>query len=257
MLLRLCILPFLIYFFTIAAAPLPAEKQSVAKKPAEWSQAGPDRILSDSPWSLPVSAVMDDPADRSDPAPAPLPGAKEAGLPGTTGSQAGQQRWDGGVGKNRMGRLPTIPVVVRWESAATLQTALKQKLHPLTGSLAEAASKDFILEVTGLIPAHRYRTQTLMGSRKSSSTDDTSDPTDPEEVLESFMAHSLLILKGTGIQPENVRLDADTGAIHIFFPRRELPKKEKEILFSTSFGTMRVQARFRLKDMLLQGKPDL
>jgi hypothetical protein len=227
--------------------------QVTSRKPAEWSQAEVERLLNDSPWSLPVPAVMDDPGDQTDVAPAPMPTPEQSGTQGR--SNQGAARWDGGIGKNRMGRLPTIPVTVRWESAGIMQAALLQAHKPLTDGLAAATGKSYVLSVAGLIPAHRYHSQTLIGSKKSSSGDP--DPSDPEEVLESFMAKTRMTFKGGSIQPENVRLDADTGTIHIFFPKADISQRTHEILFVTSFGSMHVQAKFRLKDMAVQGKLDL
>jgi hypothetical protein len=227
--------------------------QVTSRKAAEWSPAEVERLLNDSPWSLPVPAVMDDPADQADVAPAPMPTPEQSGTQGR--SNQGAARWDGGIGKNRMGRLPTIPVTVRWESAGIMQAALLQAHKPLTDGLAAATGKSYVLSVTGLIPAHRYHSSTLMGTKKSSSGDP--DPSDPEEVLESFMAKTSITFKGGSVRPENVRLDADTGTIHIFFPRADISQRTREVFFVTSFGSMHVQAKFRLKDMAVQGKLDL
>ena len=53
-------------------------------------------------------------------------------------------------------------------------------------------------------------------------------------------------------------LDAATGAIHLFFPRTAaINLKDKEVLFATRFGSMKIEKRFRLKDMTYRGKLEL
>ncbi len=104
--IHLCILP--LAFVTANGASQPWDKD-----PAQWSAAEIQRILTGSPWSQETAATIVDPYDAIEPTPAPLPGAKEAGIAGpSTGP-----RWDGGVGHNRMGRMPTVPITVRWETA--------------------------------------------------------------------------------------------------------------------------------------------
>ena len=80
-----------------------------------------------------------------------------------------------------------------------------------------------------------------------------------EEMLEGLMRASLLVPRNKPpIQPEDIKLDASTGAIHLFFPRSDpLTLREKEVIFATRFGSLTIRKSFRLKDMTYKGKLEL
>jgi hypothetical protein len=53
-------------------------------------------------------------------------------------------------------------------------------------------------------------------------------------------------------------VDPDSGTVHLFFDRADsLLAKKPDLQFVTRYGTMNVQAKFRVKDMLVDGRPDL
>jgi hypothetical protein len=238
---------------SIALTSLLWAAQPWEKKAADWSAADVQRLLTTSPWAQAVDATVTDPQDQPEPpAPEPLPGAKEAGLKGGPTTP----RWDGGVGRNRMGRLPTIPVVVRWDSAAPILEALNRSggLKPHTEG---APPQDYCITVLGLVPTGRYR---AAGKPETTSrSDDAIDARNPEELLEAFMLSSRLRPRGAAeIRPGNVRLDPATGAVYIFFPRTHaIELNQKEVLFVTRFGGLNVRTKFRLAAMKYQGKLEL
>ncbi|HEY3938230.1 MAG TPA: hypothetical protein VGL97_12420 [Bryobacteraceae bacterium] len=238
---------------SIALASLLSAAQPWDKKPADWTAADIDHLLTTSPWVQPTAATVTDPQDEPEqPAPGPLPGAKEAGLPGAPHGAP----WDGGPGRNRMGSLPTIPVVVRWDSAMPIQQALKRSTAQSTAT-PDAYPHDYHITVLGLIPAGRYRAAGQ--PQTTSSSDNAVDARNPEELLEAFMSSSRLLPRnGVEIHPENVQLDPSTGAVHIFFPRTHpIELKQKEVLFVTHFGSLNVRTKFRLTAMKVQGKLEL
>jgi hypothetical protein len=241
------VLPLLLVFALLAGdSGAPWGKDST-----QWTDRDAQLVLAASPWAQSVSAVMADPRDEKEDYAAPLPGAERAGLAGKTNPTATAGRWDGGVGRNSMGTLPSLPVVVRWDSALPVREALRRSA---AAPDADASSTDYILTVTGLIPRGRYHS--AGHAETSSNSDNSSDPRNPEELLEAFMSFSRLLPRGSAaIAPRNVRLDSASGTVHIFFPRTHpIEARSKEVVFLTRFGGFTVRAKFRVKDMQYQGK---
>jgi hypothetical protein len=211
------------------------------EKPVDsWSAEDVAALLSNSPWALQTVAEMEDPADAIEPAP---PGPPDTGERGPN-----KKPWDGGVGRNRMGHLATIPVTIRWDSALPVRQAQKDLAAP---------PQFYVISLSGLVPPGRYR---AAGQTETSSTSDGSfDSRNPEEVLEAFMAYSMISEKGgPDLGPENVKLDPVTGVVRIFFPRKPaLDPDQKEVLFVTHFGKLHVRAKFRLASMKYHGNLEL
>jgi hypothetical protein len=214
--------------------------------------ASTDKLLTASPWALQTPAkfalAKEEPPDFG-----PPPGAAESGLPGNR--PQGDVHWDGGVARNDRFRTPTLNVLVRWDSAAPIRQALQQ-----TGQKAyspQEIEKFYIVTVVGLVPGGKYRP---VGTPEAkSSSDDTADSGNPEQMLEELMASSRLVPRGkNALAPQDVKLDAATGALHLFFSKTEpVTLRDKEIVFYTRFGSMSITAKFRLKDMVSQGKLEL
>src|ERR1700733_6111751 len=111
------------YIFLIAGvmlmAPLYAAKPTWEKPTETWTAEDIAALLNNSPWSLQTEASVEDPYDAREPQPVTPPETGQ-NIPGQN-----KQRWDGGVGHNRMGHLPTIPVMVRWGGALPIRQAQK------------------------------------------------------------------------------------------------------------------------------------
>jgi hypothetical protein len=224
------------------------------KDAATWTAKDVERVLTDSPWAQQASAAFSLAAEDPPPAPPPVPPAAQAGLGGPTNSGV---RWDGGVGRSR-GADPTLNVLVRWDSALPVREALgRVDNDDPQPYLAERAAKDYIISIVGLVPAARYRS--VGRTETQSRSDDTIDARNPEEMLEGLMSASRLIPKAkTAISPEDAKLDGKTGTLHIFFPKSAgISANDKEVTFTTRFGALTIQKRFRLKDMKYQGKLEL
>jgi hypothetical protein len=222
-----------------------------------WTTEDVQRILTASPWAQAASASFDTQATPDETPVAPVPGAAQAGMAGRNGASDGH--WDGGVGRMPRGGVPSLQVIVRWDSALPIRQALVRS-EPGERSTAQV-QKDYIITVLGLVPAGSYRSA---GRLETQSTSDTLDSTgrdahDPEEMLEGLMSTSRLRAHGLApIPPEDVKLDPATGAIHLFFPRSSsITQSNKEITFTTRFGSMKIEKTFRLKDMVYQGKLEL
>jgi hypothetical protein len=241
------VLPLLLAFGLLGAGSgAPWDKDS-----APWTDRDAQLVLATSPWAQTVNAVMADPRDEMENYSAPLPGAERAGMAGQTNPTSTGGRWDGPVGRNRMGSLPSLPVVVRWDSALPIREALR---HSTGTPDSDVSPADYVLTVTGLIPGGRYRS--AGHTEASSNSDSSSDARNPEQILEAFMSFSRLLPRGAApIAPRNVRLDSASGAIHIFFPRTHpIGANAKEVMFLTRFGGLTVRAKFHVRDMRYHGK---
>ena len=236
----------------ITAATLCLAASALIAYPHGGDSRSPDKLLTASPWAVQAPAkfalAQEEPPDSG-----PPPGAAEAGLPGNR--PQGDIHWDGGVARNGRFGTPTLNVLVRWDSAAPIRQALQQ-----TGQNTyspEQAEKFYIVTIVGLVPGGKYRAVGNPDARSSS--DDTADAHNPEQILEELMASSRLVPRGRkALAPQDVKLDASTGALHLFFAKTDpVTMRDKEIMFYTRFGSMSVAAKFRLKDMVSQGKLEL
>jgi hypothetical protein len=199
--------------------------------PSKWTPAEMELILARSPWSQTANAVFPDTREDEPVSAYALPGASQAGLPGGKAG-ATDGRWDGGVGRNTgRGQLPTLPVLIRWDSAAPVREALLRS-HEATGRESE---KDYIISVVGLVAAGKVQS------------------------LEGLMGHSALKVPGkTAIAAEDAKVDARTGTVRLYFPRSyAIAAKDKEVVFVTRFGSLSVSAKFRLAEMFYGGRLEL
>ncbi|HEY7304593.1 MAG TPA: hypothetical protein VH601_10785 [Bryobacteraceae bacterium] len=239
-----------------AALTLFAADPWKGKDVSTWTSQDVKRVLTDSPWVQQAAATFSLAAEEPPEVPPPVPAAAPPGLGGPVNSGP---RWDGGVGRSR-GSDPTLSVLIRWDSALPVREAL-QRSSP-EAYIDEHAAKDYIISIVGLVPGGRYRSvgRPASDSRSDDSEDSrTVDARNPEEMLEALMTASRLTPKDKpAISPEDAKLDASTGTLHIFFPRTEpITSSDKEVIFTTRFGALTIQKRFRLKDMSYRGKLEL
>ena len=211
------------------------------KDSAQWTANEIERLLSDSPWAKQVGASFDNSTEEEEgSAAASLPGAAQTGMANGRGVSDG--KWDGGVSRTIHGGAPSLRVLVRWDSALPVREAL---LRSQAGGNArfDQVDKDYIVTVMGLVPG---------GAAQRSGQN-------PVEMLKGLIARSALLrLNKPVLRPDDVQLDASTGAVHFFFPRKEaITASDKEVLFVTHFGSIRVEKSFRLKDMMYRGKLEL
>jgi hypothetical protein len=234
--------------------------QPWSKDPNQWTLQDAHHILADSPWAQAANAsfaVVE--ADEPLP-PGPLPGAAQAGMNGSRGASDGN--WDGGVGRLPSTGLPSIRVIIRWDSALPVRQALlRLQSAGEAGSPAntDEGAKYYIITIIGLVPSGQYKSAGQLETRSSSADTGNSGPQDPEQMLEGLMAQSRLMPRDRKpLRPEDVKLDAGTGTLHLFFPRSEVIElRNKEVVFATRFGSMTLQKQFHLKDMTYKGKLEL
>ncbi len=211
------------------------------EKPADaWTQQDVDEVLNRSPWALQTDATMADPYDEREPQP--------AGPPDTGQTMPGQQKrpWDGGVGKNRMGRLATVPVLVRWETALPVRLAEKQNDD-------DENQRWYVISVAGLVPAHQYQANADAGAKGQY------DAQSLQEVVDSFTTNSKITQRGgVDLVPDHVKFDPASGVARLYFSRHNaLDPEQKEVVFETHFGKLGLHAKFRLSSMKYHGNTEL
>lgn len=199
--------------------------------PAHWTTSDIDHVLSSSPWGQQASAVFPEKKDDDEPASVyTLPGAAQAGMAGPRGGTDGH--WSGGVAKNAgRGQLPTLTVLVRWDSALPIREALARS----SGAALTAEPTQYEITVIGLVPAGK------------------------NQQLEGLKSRSMLHIPGRPpLAADHVEVDSDTGATHIFFSRANpIQSSSKEVLFTTRFGSLTVSHKFRLTEMNYRGRLEL
>ena len=249
--------------FALALSPLLALSADFWSKPhTEWTPEEVVRMLSNSPWAQDATARME--MDRGE------HGQRSGRSGGMGGSGSGGGGGIGGIGRAGGGingpmggggplgtgngsgggmgggrgssrddntggpiRMPDIRATVRWESALPVRQAMAKRLD---AELTEESSS-YIIAVAGL-------------PRRSRSEDE-----DPDR-LESVRIATTLGAKGrSGLAPQKVELAKD-GTTLLFVFRRDEPFSldDKEVEFVTKMGPMELKRKFRLKDMIYQGK---
>jgi hypothetical protein len=229
------------------------------KPAADWSDKDVQKVLTNSPWakSINVTAggLMDSAGmqgrgargyggDDSPPSPgvaAQMPGGSP-GAPG--GNVASRNLGDGGLGGQT---APSIAVTVVWESALPVKQALaRRKFGAEAATSAEA--KKFLEEDPGYLIA-------VAGI--------------PDAIIQASAAHGkAALLQRTSLSAKGKpQLHASgvevgppgkvTEVIFTFSKTAPFGMDDKDVEFSTQFGAVAVRYKFRLKDMLYQGKLEL
>src|SRR5947209_6189862 len=223
--------------------------------------ADAQQLLNDSPWAVAAGAEIVTPKlePRDKDIPLPTPANQPAAGPSyaTDGYGVDDGKWDGGIGKIRHGEPPKIPVLLRWDSALPVRAALVKAhdpaAHDTEHSLLEP-EKDYIVEVIGLIPAQKMDPPPGSGDAAQSA------PVFDLNQLRNGVANSTRLLRRgkSPITPEDVHFDEATGVLRIYFPKKDpIVHGDKDIVFRTSFGTLQVIQKFRLRDMVYKGRLDL
>ena len=214
------------------------------EKPAEtWTADDIAALLNNSPWSVSTDATVEDPYEAREEQPVTPPETGQ-NIPGQN-----KARWDGGVGKNRMGHLPTVPALVRWETALPIRLA--QKYAPVP------EGNYYVISVSGLVPAGRYHAKGT--PETSSSSDGSVDARNPEDLLEAFMESSRIVQShGPELQPYDVKLDPATGVVRIYFSRKNaIDPEQREVQFVTHFGKLNLRVKFKISSMKYHGNIEL
>jgi hypothetical protein len=228
-----------------------------AKPFAEWNEKDVQKMLQSSPWSKPFSVALagDTPAKsgkRAGGSGASTMGSGSMNGPAGTAEQGGLGRYAGSTGDpgaaSGGGGVPTVNLIVRWQSAMPIREAVvKAKFgneattSPEAKKALEEPVNHYILAVGGVPKG------ALQG--------------DAEELKKQMLAQSMLLIKGRDpIKPVDFMTQdsGHTAEVLFAFPKTmPITEDDKEVEFIVKIGDFSIKQRFRLKDMLINGKLDL
>ncbi len=238
----------------LGLSPLLALAGDFWSKPyTEWTPEDVIRMLSNSPWAQEATAqTRMDRGDRGQRSGrgggmgggggmgrvgginGPMGGGGPLGT-GNGGGGMGGGRGSGRGDDNTGGpvRMPDVRTTVRWESALPVRQALAKRMD---AELTEE-SPSYIIAVAGL--PRRSRT----------------DEDDPDRLEQIRIATTLSAKGRSGLAPQKLELAKD-GSTLLFVFRRDEPFSldDKEVEFVTKMGPMELKRKFKLKDMVYQGK---
>jgi len=210
------------------------------KKPADqWTDADAREVLTDSPWAKRVKVRYVEMGTRAGGGQTPTPGTfPPTGTPpiGTPGGQ-------GPVGQGPTGVRTGAEVLIRWESASVIRSALR-KLgveHPPASELVE---DNYLIAAVG-IPE--------LGTGFENADDAT---------MEGRLrdAARLFIGNERSVLPARARavIRDDGWTVVYVFPKTDIgPLKGDKIKLLARVGPAQFSAEFKTKDMQIDGKPDL
>lgn len=241
------ILPAILFTLTVT---LWAADFWQAKPFTEWNEKDVQKMMESSPWSKPFSVAL------ASTTPDNTRGGKRAGSttggsqmsgPAGTSEPGGLGRYAGSKG-DPAGPVPTINLVVRWQSAMPVREAVvKAKFGNEAGTSAEAKKaleepiEHYILAIGGVPKG------ALQG--------------DSEELKKLMLSQGVLLIKGKDpIRPVDFMTQGKGGTAEVLFafPKtKPITEEDKEVEFVVRIGDYSIKQRFRLKDMLFNGKLDL
>lgn len=224
----------------------------------QWSSNDVDRVLKDSPWAKETLARFDaEIAKRQhDPGSGISVGASDplnGGMPGGPGRPpvAGMS----GPMDSTAAQMPTMNVVVRWESSLPVKQALLRlnfgdKLPAETDPSYTLNRVDdhYIVGIVGIeLPRKRKKP-----GEEESPQDKTRD---------DFLATARLIRHGgnfIGASDVKVNPPEARDEVLFFFPKTDpISLDEKEVTFETEQGAFVIRRVFHLKEMQYRGKLEL
>jgi hypothetical protein len=223
----------------------------------DWNDKDVQKMLQSSPWSKPFSVALAGGGNGSTAGRRAGTGNSGSsnptapiGGPAGTADQSGLGRYKGGDSgaEGGPGGLPTINMTVRWQSAMPVREAIvKAKYGNEAGTSAEAKKAleervdHYIISIGGLPKT------ALQG--------------DPDELKKQMLAQATLAIKGRDpIKPVDFMTGnvGPTAEVMFAFPKSTpITEDDKEVEFSVRIGDFNIRQKFRLKDMLVNGKLDL
>lgn len=245
--LSICIVALL----ALAAARLAAAEFWQEKKFSEWTDKEVRKMLNDSPWARPVEVRLDAGGGM-----AAGGGRRRGGGGGFSdasmggggmggGEEGGMSRGGGMVGPES---VPTATVYIRWRTALPIKQALvrarfgnEAATSPEAAKLLSAQENAYIVEIAGL-PAQMVRAK-------------------PDQLKSGAQ----LRIKGKPpIQAVDVKGGRDQNRVNLYliFPRGQdgspvITVEDKEVEVYLKSGPLDIRRKFRLKDMIFEGKLEI
>lgn len=261
------------------------------KDPSQWSSEDISKLMNDSPWAKHVAASAQQGTGQRGGrrmggmggGGLGMPGGMGGGYPGGGypggggggggyGGRGGGGYPDDGSGSGGMAR--SIDATLRWESALPVQLAEQQRhsgssgaqmnddaKKPEAAAEAKAAAKDdekpYVLVMVGLqIPRPNNDPNANNDDQDSQYGNRGRGNRSPEAMRQQFLQNTRILRKNkSALNPSDVKLDADKGEVSFFFRRDEpIDLDDKEVTFETVVGRINIKEKFKLKDMVYQGK---
>jgi hypothetical protein len=225
----------------------------VTKPFTEWNEKEVAKILDSSPWTAKVSVI----------AGVGGPGIAESGGGGKGGGGRGGGRGggpqgdsvsadpgiDGGGGGGFGGGAPSgVTVTLLWQTALPIKQALAKKKYgsevgtsPEAKAALERVDQVYVLTMSGM-PA--FTLSAAQGDKKAALLDAT-----------TLTATGKPPLKAADVQVSGGR---GTGIVFLVFPKTTtFTVDDKEVEFSGKFGTTVIKKKFKLKDMVFNGRVEM
>ncbi|MGA3185684.1 MAG: hypothetical protein ABSF22_01115 [Bryobacteraceae bacterium] len=217
-----------------------------SKPYTDWSDKEVQKIQTNSPWSKEVSVSMGEGGSGH---------SGRGSRAGGGGSVGGDDQIATGAGGSGGGRSqdpslmggPSMNLIVSWRTALPVRQAVAKEKYgaeaatsPDAKKLVEEDQKYYGVLVSGL-PGRAVRAN--------------------DQMKAALLKNTSLIVKGKDpIAPADIQTGGnEQKALVIFlFPRTAaLSLDDKEVEFSTRFGPLVVRQKFRLKEMVFNGKLEL
>jgi|SRR5579871_1417748 len=235
-----------------AALTLWAAEVWQTKPYTDWTDKDIQKIMSDSPWAKKLSVAL---PMSGGPGGGPIPpsttgstGGRGGGRSGPQGTAASGGGDPGIAGDVQLGTgVPETVLLVRWRTALVVNEALAKSKYgadagtsPDAKKMLEPEPKYYVIWINGL-PAN-LRPQNA-------------------EAKQAMLKDSVLNPKDkNSIPAEDIQFAGQGRATDFFylFPKSAaLTADDKEVEFVTKLGKTAIKAKFKLKDMEINGKLDL
>jgi hypothetical protein len=199
----------------------------------EWADKDLTKMISNSPWAKEFSVEMAGGAA----------GGGGGGKKGGGGTRDGGQTGAADAG----GGAPSITLTIRWASALPVKQALVRMsfkgdaaTSPEAKQRLEANEPDYVIVVSGL------NRGMVLGSA--------------DELKQAMMGATALVIKGKEpIKAKDFRIvgQGKMDAVFAFPKANPITEDDKEVEFQSKVGMNIIRQRFRLKDMMFNGKLEL
>jgi hypothetical protein len=216
-----------------------------SKAYTEWSDKDLQKIMTDSPWAKKTSVLSLNGPSAPGLGGTPGRGGGRGG-PGAGGDESGTPLSEKGGGGGPAVEMPSATVIVSWPTALPIKQAIaKTKYGKEVANSAEAKKliereeQYYVIEVNPLQFSGR-----------------TGD-----EFREALLKSAVLNIKGKdSIHAMDVQVNPRGRTLDLFFvfPRqRLLTLEDAEVEFNAKAGEVPLKQRFKLKDMVFNGKLEL
>ena len=213
-----------------------------SKPYTQWNSEDVLTMLKESPWAKDTTTKIrkvkgEEDTQSTDSQRLGLNRGVNGGVGATTGLNSGTPNMAG---------TPDPRVTVRWDSALPVRQALSKQGSAASADkpALEAAPASYIVTVADLPRAGEY-----MGAMVAAAVNR----------LDQLIAATSITIKGKpALTPEKVEHGRDGTSLLFTFPRTSpISLDDKEVEFATRIGAMEVRRKFKLKDMVYQGKLEL